>query len=553
MYQGKFDAKRKKGAPDPRELVAQRNAAPKKEAARKATPKQEAPAAGEELLTRKKAAAQKAAQEAAAVQAKEAPARKPARKAEPVQEEEPKRRGPRVGGVIFYTFYFMFILLFFVAVYFGLQWVQNWLVNYEAAQPTTKSEQVFQQLFTDPDWAALYDAAAVDDTPYEGKDAFVAYMDAKVGGAKLTYMETSTGLSDDKKYIVKLGEEKIATFTLVDKAKASSELEEIAGIPEWELGSIELFYAREQSYLIQNLEGHTVFVNDVALDDSFVIQKASTIANKYLPRPVPGVTMFTQKISGLMGMPVVTIYDDKGNQMEVTYDAATQTFVERTEANTISEEEYNVTLEAAKTYGLYMIDKASRAQVAKYFDASSDAYTAIVKGKFGSIQDNNGYTFANESVTEYCRYADDLFSARVTLSLNVTRTDGSVKEFAIDSTLFFEKQSTGKWLAFEMTNVDVQEPVGEVRITFMDGETELSSKFYNTNASELTTPVIATPEGKVFTGWVREDVDENGNTTLTVVFRPDENGHVSIPSGTTLEPMVLRALFEDAAAATEGA
>ncbi len=551
MYQGKFDAKRKKGSVDPMELLAQRNAAPKKEAPKKAAPAKPTPDQ-EELLTRKKAAAtaealsRKSAPRQTSAAENEVTARKTTGKQAAPIPEAPRKKGPRTGGVIFYTFYFMFILLFFVAVYLGLQWLQSWLVDYEAAQPTAKSQQVFEQLFTDPDWGALYDAAAEEDTSYEGKDTFVAYMESKVGTTPMTYMETSAGLSRDKKYIVKLGEEKIASFTLVDKTQTGEGLNEIAAIPEWDLGSIELFYAREQSYLIQNLEGHTVYVNGVALDESFIIQKATTVATKYLPRPVAGVTLCTEQISGLLTVPTVTIQDENGSEMEVTYDAATRTFTERTEANTISSEEEQVVINAAKTYGLYMIEKASRAQVAKYFDTSSDAYTAIIGSKFGNFQDNSGYEFANETVSEYCRYADDLFSARVTLSLNVTRTDGSIKEFAIDSTLFFEKQSTGNWLAFEMTSVNVQEPVGEVRLTFMDGEEEVSSKFYDTNSTELTVPMVSAPEGKVFTGWVRENVEEDGTTTLTVVFTPDASGYVSIPSGTTLEPMTLHALFEDA-------
>ena len=43
-------------------------------------------------------------------------------------------------------------------------------------------------------------------------------------------------------------------------------------------------------------------------------------------------------------------------------------------------------------------------------------------------------------------------------------------------------------------------------------------------------------------------------TTYTMAFDPDENGHVAIPNGTTLEPMTLYALFETPSGtdATEG-
>ena len=57
----------------------------------------------------------------------------------------------------------------------------------------------------------------------------------------------------------------------------------------------------------------------------------------------------------------------------------------------------------------------------------------------------------------------------------------------------------------------------------------------------------------MFIGWYRIDKYDNG-TTYTMVFDPDENGHVTIPNGTTLEPMTLYALFETPSGtdATEG-
>lgn len=538
MYQGKFDSKNKKTTVDISELVAQRNSSgktasrvPQQTAGRAApAPRQTAPAR----------------------QPQAAPARQPqaAGKKQPApQPVSEKRRGPRLGGVIFYTFYFMFILLFFVAVFFGLQWLRGWLVDYQAAQPTTKSQEVFEQLFSNPNWDALYDAANVEDTPYEGKAQFVSYMENKVGDAALTYKETSAGLSGDKKYFVFLGDEKVAAFTLSGQTTA------ITDIPDWELGSIELYFDRGETFYIRNVDGHTVYVNDVPLDDSHVIQIATTVAaEKYLPIGITGVSMCTQRISDLMAVPTVTVFDDKGNPMEVSYDPESRTFTEQTKSNTISDEEKEAALNAAKTYCLFMIEKAGTADIAKYFDTSSDTYAVLAKVKQDGLwmQGNNGHRFTKEEVSNYARYSDDLFSARVALTLNVTRTDGTTKDYDYDQTLFFRKQNTGKWLVYESTNVDVNAPVGKVRLTFMDGTTELSSDFFQTDATELDTPLVSAPEGKVFSGWYRIDEYENG-TTYTMVFNPDGSGHVTIPAGTTLEPMTLYALYEDAstAAATE--
>ena len=48
----------------------------------------------------------------------------------------------------------------------------------------------------------------------------------------------------------------------------------------------------------------------------------------------------------------------------------------------------------------------------------------------------------------------------------------------------------------------------------------------------------------------QKGVDESGRTTMTVIFQPDSEGHVTISDNTTLEPMTLIALFQDAAEAT---
>lgn len=541
MYQGKFDSKNKRTTVDVSQLVAQRNSAPSQEQPPRQPVRENPPKTNP-------ARAQQPPRQQNVRQSQ--PTRQPSGKRPPATQTMPekRRKGPRLGGVIFYTLYFMFILVFFVATFFGLQWLQGWLTDYQAAQPTTKSQEVFEQLFSRPDWSALYDAAGIEDTPYEGKDQFVAYMENKVGDSQLTFKETSAGLSGDKKYLVFLGDEKIASFTLSGQTAA------ITDIPDWELSGVELFFDRSETFYIKNTDGHTVEVNGVPLDDSHVIQIATTAAAERLPIGITGVSICTQEISDLMATPTVTIFDESGKAMEVSYDAETHTFTEQTQANTISDDEKEAALNAAKTYCLFMIEKASRADIAKYFDTSSEAYS-VITNLSGNLwmQGNNGYRFTKEEVSDYARYSDDLFSARVALTLNVTRTDGTTKDYDYDQTLFFRKQDTGKWLAYEATNADVNAPVGKVRLTFMNGDTVLSSDFVKTDATELDTPLVSAPEGKVFIGWYRIDKYDNG-TTYTMVFDPDENGHVTIPNGTTLEPMTLYALFETPSGtdATEG-
>ncbi len=463
----------------------------------------------------------------------------------PSAPAKPQKRGPRLGGIIFYTLYFMFIAVFGVGLLLGLNWLDNWLVEYEAAQPTVKCQEVFDQLFSNPDWGNLYDLAGVQDTAYEGKDAFVAYMTEKVGSTPLTYVQTSAGLSEAKKYFVKLGDERIASFTLVN-AKEDKKTE----IPDWQFGKVELFFDRADGYLIQIVDGHTAFVNGVALDDSFIIQITSSSAADYLPVGTTGAKTDILSITGLMMKPTVTVKDQTGADMPVSYDEEKGMFVEQTESNTITEEEQAAVTGALKAYGEFMINASgARASLAKYYDTSADAYKDILKiGSELWMNKDNGHRFTAESVTDYCKYSDDLFSARGHVTMNVTLKDGNTRDYELDMALFFRK-SNGSWKCYGSTNEDVTKPVGKVRLTFIDNNgTTLVDDFFETDATTLTTPVLSAPEGKVFSGWYTEKTVD-GHKELTIMFQPDENGKVTIPSGTTLEPMTLHPLFEDASAA----
>ena len=418
MYQGKFDSKNKRTTVDVSRLVAQRNSAPSREQPPRQPVRENPPRTDP-------ARPQQTARQPGVRQNQPTTRQSNGKRPQTAQAMlEKRRKGPRLGGVIFYTLYFMFILVFFVATFFGLQWLRGWLTDYQAAQPTTKSQEVFDQLFAHPDWGALYDAAGVEDTPYEGKEQFVTYMENKVGNSTLTYKETSAGLSGDKKYLVFLGDEKIASFTL------SGQTASITDIPDWELGGVELFFDRSETFYIKNVDGHTVEVNGVPLDDSHIIQIATTVAaEKYLPIGITGVSMCTQQVSDLLVAPAVTIFDESGNPMEVSYDEESHTYTEQTKANTIPDEEKEAAVNTAKTYCLFMIKQADRSDIAKYFDTSSDIYSVITNlGKLW-VQDNNGYRFTKEEVSDYARYSDDLFSVRVAVTLNITRTDGTTKDY----------------------------------------------------------------------------------------------------------------------------
>ena len=564
MYQGKFDSQKKQSQRSVYELVAERNAV--KAAKSKAAPRQSAApqqrasgtpapqqrAAGRSSMPGMESIPGRTAPTARATQsAGSTPGRAPAAGKTSSTGRTPARTAPgaaavaeaplpkkkRTGTLVFYTVCMGFVFVFYTATFFGLKYLNNWLVQFESAQPTAKSAEVFEQYFTAPNWEQLYDLAGMT----IGKDSFCQAMEKKVGSQTLSYAETSAGLSKDKKYVVLLGDETIGTFTLENQNPNQGDTD----LPDWQLSSLEFKLERKAPFRIRLRQGHTALVNGEAFGEEHTIIKETSKAGDYLPVYVSAPAYITLEVSDLLTQPEVTILDASGNEVAVSYDGESRTFTEAEQAPELPQELEEMALNAVKTYASYMSTKTGYAtELAKYFDRDSEIYGALIKTERNWTQEGSSFNFTDESVTDYQVYSDEIFSVRVNVTLNITRKeDGSVKETPIRQTLFFSKNSSGKWSCFQMTAVDAAQLDTQVLLTFMEDETVLSSNFYDANAAGINCPLISAPEGKTFSGWMVEEQDEKGATVLRLVFQPDESGYVSL-SGTTLEPMTLYPLFE---------
>lgn len=563
MYQGKFDSQNKQSQRSVYELVAERNAvkaAKSKAAPRQGTASQQCgsgtPAPqqragrsslpGMESIPGRTAPTARATQSAGSTPGRASAAgktsstgRTPARTAPGAAAvaEAPLPKKKRTGTLVFYTVCMGFVFVFYTATFFGLKYLNNWLVQFESAQPTAKSAEVFEQYFTAPNWEQLYDLAGMT----IGKDSFCQAMEEKVGSQTLSYAETSAGLSKDKKYVVLLGDETIGTFTLENQNPNQGDTD----LPDWQLSSLEFKLERKAPFRIRLRQGHTALVNGEAFGEEHTIIKETSKAGDYLPVYVSAPAYITLEVSDLLTQPEVTILDASGNQVAVSYDGESRTFTEAEQAPELPQELEEMALNAVKTYASYMSTKTGyTTELAKYFDRDSEIYGALIKTERNWTQEGSSFNFTDESVTDYQVYSDEIFSVRVNVTLNITRKeDGSVKETPIRQTLFFSKNSSGKWSCFQMTAVDAAQLDTQVLLTFMEDETVLSSNFYDANAAGINCPLISAPEGKTFSGWMVEEQDEKGATVLRLVFQPDESGYVSL-TGTTLEPMTLYPLFE---------
>lgn len=463
--------------------------------------------------------------------------------AEPEKIKKEKYRGNKTVTRVFYTCYFLMILVFGIGLFFGHHFLVGWLTRFEAAQPTVKSEEVFSQLFEHPDWNALYDQAGLTDTPYEGRDAFVSYMEALVDGNRLTYAETSAGLSGDHKYLIRLGDRTLGYFTLTNLAPKEEP------IPDWQLGQLQLNVNRRERVIIQKLDGHTAYVNGQALFDTDTVQIISTVAEDYLPDGTVGVRLHRQQVEGLLIPPEVTVLDENGKPCDVVYDETTGIYMELLpEGEEIPDELAQLAIQAGEAYSYFMVNR-NTSLFAKYFATGTETYRNII-GMDRWQQRSKSAAITGQEVSDYVRYTENLFSVRVKMTMELTRTNNTIKEYPLDTTLFLENKKSG-WKVIAMTNLDVTEQTSQVRLTFMSGDTELSSVFVDEEPNEsIYTPTVTAPEGQVFSGWATKEIAEDGTVTMTLRYGCDERFRLMIPGEQKLVPATLYPVFEYADSAT---
>ena len=453
--------------------------------------------------------------------------------AAPTPRPRKRRRGITPGTLIFYGLLIAFVLVFCIGMSIAMGALNNWLVRFEASQPTAKCEAVFNQLFQEPNWQDIYQLSGTS-TGITAED-YASYMEQKVGQEKLTYIETSAGLSGDKKYIVRCGSEKVATFTLCNQAPDTDS-------PDWQLGTVEIFYTARLSITVMAPPDHTVLVNGQELDESYVIRSVSTKAEEFLPEGVHGYRMNELLLEDLLTEPEVQVLDSQGSPVELNYDSQTRCYSVEAGSPEITEEHRQTLVNVAETYCKYMIGDASRTALRNCFDSSSDIYKTITQNTTW-MQNYASYKLGTAEISDYYCYSDEYYSARVALTLKVTRKDGSIKEYQLDNT-FFLKKTGDQWKVWEMINSNPQDTVTAVRLSFVVDDQVIHTEMVDAQSSKLTLPQVTVPEGKTFTGWFTQKVDEAGATTLELAFEPSEDGTVRLPADAVLEPMTLYALYQ---------
>ena len=217
--------------------------------------------------------------------------------------------------IIFYTLYVLMILSVGIWIFFHNRHLNQQLIRYEQSRPEVAVEEIFNDYFSQPDWAMLYHLAEIESSAYEGRNAFVSYMEETLSGAPLAWEQTVSPIRGQHGYLLKDGDTVIGMFTLENIAPYG------APYPVWDLGMVEIYVPRNHSITVLAPKGCTVRVNGLPLEEIHQVSRDLT----------KDTTWFTYHLTGLLVQPEITVTDQDGNPVSVEYDADSGIYLARSE------------------------------------------------------------------------------------------------------------------------------------------------------------------------------------------------------------------------------
>ncbi len=337
---------------------------------------------------------------------------------------------------LFYCIYFAILLFLILAIHISMIFVNDYLADYEAAQPEYEAQRVFDAYYGKEGFTALLERSAPALTPYETKDAVQRYLNEFTADKEITYSEITTGLDSSIRYIVKAGDIKFSAFTLKQSKKTTEK-----GFPLYEVDTFELYCSGDESIRILAPEGYTVRINGVEAEASartggFTKDKSW----EHLPEGVRGITYLEYLVDELYFRPsditvtapdgrlcTVVQNDDGSYSAGVLYD------------NTLRDTYGEYVLMVAETISAYMQKDAWFNRVSPYVDPDSELYNYLKTSQTYFVIDHNSYAFEDIKLTEFYAYDEDTFSCRIGFTHVLKRTYSEDYRDYIDITYFFRR------------------------------------------------------------------------------------------------------------------
>lgn len=382
---------------------------------------------------------------------------------------------------LFYPIYLGAIAVAVLLLVLALFLLKGVLKEYEDAQPKHLAESIFNERFSDFNYANFSDEEYDPDTAaslpdFATKEEKLRYLNETIRGKEITYTKKLGSTDDLIIYTVKADKQKLAEFT-VEAAEEKTEhgfrtykagdtvvfcltpgtpvVTDPVTEPETEPATEPVTEPVILTHTVTVPAGFTVKLNGTALtEDKITDRTFDKTLIEYAPESFPGIEFVTYTFTVTEGEPAeLTAVNTEGNAAEITTDEtglihSSPFLFSESLKNKYSEQLIKITQETGK----YMQAALVFDNIAQYYDSSTERYWQLkaIGGDAWMVNHYESVRFDDVKAAEFWMFPDGTFRGRVSCVMIGTR-GGATSTDPIDYTFNF-RDNNGTVLITDFRN-----------------------------------------------------------------------------------------------------
>lgn len=337
---------------------------------------------------------------------------------------------------LFYKIYFSCLSIFVLLLIASLIGISAFISDYNKGIPETVSEKFFTDTFVNLDTDKIIEMSMFTPSEFETTEDIKALLEKTLSG-DLTYTSISSD-TEEKKYIVKSGEYKCASFTLLADENN-----------DYHPTGITLHLPKEPARVYKILDSSSLYLNGVKVSEKYITSTEEHISSQYLPDDVTAPKWNIYTIDCLTKLPEEEIIDRNSNSPSL-YDEDS-ILTEQLISDPEEKEVIDRIVAGAKQYAICMQDDAPKSSVYPYFEPGTDLYNSIRSVLNIFVLNHSGYAIEDEKISEFFRYDENTVSVRVSFT-HVLKKYGQEDYKDLTDITYFARNVGGKYLIFARHN-----------------------------------------------------------------------------------------------------
>lgn len=333
-----------------------------------------------------------------------------------------------------------FVIAF--ALFKFYKYLEDYEKVYQESLPYHNMDELINH-FEDKDAPSLYSLMTTkpEPTEFETYENVIGYIQKMIDNKSFTYTEAEDSTDKMPVYYISADDYIIARATLLpgDVLRAH-------GLPIYSLNTLEIYTDASFSFFIEAPETATVYVNDVAVTDSFVYHVSEPENAEYFKdfATIPGKKAY--RITGLFENPDLKIVTSFNEEIIPEFDSSRGLYTVGFTAPTDTENEMkDFAKEAVDAYTRVVCREVNASELDKYFTEGNEIVKSIKSNDSNFKYFPNHKTTSTESIIkDFIPYSDEAFYCEIEHTQHMLKYGSVPIDYTTDARFFYVMEN-GEW------------------------------------------------------------------------------------------------------------